>query len=112
MSIVPAAVAERRKRWAFRVFAVVMCAVIYPVASFGAQLLGVVCVFTWVFLVSQLVWGLIKLVVGLRAARRMNTRASTLPSAAWRTSPRSPAGKTRPWSQRVLRRPLLFLWSR
>ncbi len=39
-----------------------------PAASFGAQLLGVACIFTWVFLASLLVWGLIKLVMGLRVS--------------------------------------------
>ena len=39
-----------------------------PAASFGAQLLGVACIFTWVFLASLLVWGLIKLIMGLRVS--------------------------------------------
>lgn len=39
-----------------------------PAASFGAQLLGVACIFVWVFLASLLVWGVIKLVMGLRVS--------------------------------------------
>lgn len=39
-----------------------------PDASLGAQLLGIVCVFAWVFAVSLVVWGIIKAVVGLRVS--------------------------------------------
>ncbi len=39
-----------------------------PDASLGAQLLGIVCVFAWVFGVSLVVWGIIKAVVGLRVS--------------------------------------------
>ena len=35
-------------------------------ASFGAQLIGVVSIFAWVFIVSLVVWGIIKAVVGIR----------------------------------------------
>ena len=35
-------------------------------ASFMAQLIGVAAIFTWVFLASLLVWGLIKMVTGIR----------------------------------------------
>ena len=37
-------------------------------ASFAAQLLGVACIFAWVFVASLVVWGLIKLVMGLRVS--------------------------------------------
>ena len=37
-----------------------------PDATLGAQLLGVVCVFVFVFIASLIVWGIIKAVVGLR----------------------------------------------
>ncbi|MGE8503079.1 ammonium transporter [Ectopseudomonas oleovorans] len=39
-----------------------------PDASLGAQLLGIVCVFAWVFAASLVVWGIIKAVVGLRVS--------------------------------------------
>ncbi|KHO64783.1 MULTISPECIES: ammonium transporter [Pseudomonas] len=35
-------------------------------AAFGAQLLGVVCIFAWVFFASLIVWAIIKAVMGLR----------------------------------------------
>ena len=35
-------------------------------ASFGAQLLGLVSIFLWVFIASLIVWGIIKAVMGLR----------------------------------------------
>ncbi|MGE8499984.1 MAG: ammonium transporter [Pseudomonas sp.] len=35
-------------------------------ASLGAQLLGIVSIFAWVFIASLIVWGIIKAVVGLR----------------------------------------------
>ncbi|WP_252273646.1 ammonium transporter [Pseudomonas subflava] len=37
-------------------------------ASLSAQLLGAACIFAWVFVASLLVWGLIKLVMGLRVS--------------------------------------------
>ena len=37
-------------------------------ASFAAQLLGVACIFAWVFGASLIVWGLIKAVMGLRVS--------------------------------------------
>ncbi|GIZ13186.1 ammonium transporter [Pseudomonas sp. NCCP-436] len=39
-----------------------------PDASLGAQLLGIVCVFAWVFIASLIVWSIIKAVVGLRVS--------------------------------------------
>ncbi|MCW3149477.1 ammonium transporter [Stutzerimonas stutzeri] len=37
-------------------------------ATFGAQLLGVASIFAWVFIASLIVWGIIKLVMGLRVS--------------------------------------------
>ncbi|MBU3058510.1 ammonium transporter [Pseudomonas indica] len=37
-------------------------------ASIGAQLLGIGCIFAWVFVASLIVWGILKLVVGLRVS--------------------------------------------
>jgi Amt family ammonium transporter len=37
-----------------------------PDATLGAQLLGLVCIFAWVFFASLIVWFIIKLVIGLR----------------------------------------------
>ncbi|ABP78210.1 ammonium transporter [Stutzerimonas stutzeri A1501] len=37
-------------------------------ASFGAQLLGLVSIFLWVFFASLIVWGIIKAVMGLRVS--------------------------------------------
>ena len=37
-------------------------------ASFGAQLLGLVSIFAWVFVASSIVWGIIKAVMGLRVS--------------------------------------------
>ncbi|MDX1367991.1 ammonium transporter [Pseudomonas sp.] len=37
-----------------------------PDATLGAQLLGLVCIFAWVFIASLIVWSIIKLVIGLR----------------------------------------------
>ncbi|KJH84143.1 ammonium transporter [Pseudomonas sp. KSR10] len=37
-------------------------------ASFGAQLLGLVSIFAWVFIASLIVWGIIKAVFGLRVS--------------------------------------------
>ncbi|WP_217477445.1 ammonium transporter [Stutzerimonas stutzeri] len=37
-------------------------------ASFGAQLLGLVSIFAWVFIASLIVWGVIKAVMGLRVS--------------------------------------------
>lgn len=37
-------------------------------ASFGAQLLGLVSIFAWVFIASLIVWGIIKAVMGLRVS--------------------------------------------
>lgn len=39
-----------------------------PDASLGTQLLGIACVFAWVFAASLVVWGIIKAVVGLRVS--------------------------------------------
>ncbi|MDH1263964.1 ammonium transporter [Pseudomonas sp. GD03944] len=39
-----------------------------PDASLGAQLLGIACIFAWVFITSLIVWGLIKVAVGLRVS--------------------------------------------
>jgi Amt family ammonium transporter len=37
-------------------------------ASLGAQLLGIVSIFAWVFIASLIVWGIIKAVIGLRVS--------------------------------------------
>jgi len=37
-------------------------------ATFGAQLLGVVSIFAWVFIASLIIWGIIKAVMGLRVS--------------------------------------------
>ena len=37
-------------------------------ASLGAQLLGIASIFAWVFIASLIVWGIIKLVMGLRVS--------------------------------------------
>jgi Amt family ammonium transporter len=37
-------------------------------AAFGAQALGLVAIFAWTFVTSLLVWGIIKLVMGLRVS--------------------------------------------
>ncbi len=37
-------------------------------ASFGAQLLGAVTIFLWVFIVSLIVWGVLKAVMGIRVS--------------------------------------------
>ncbi|WP_181296417.1 ammonium transporter [Pseudomonas sp. Q2-TVG4-2] len=37
-------------------------------ATFGAQLLGLVSIFAWVFIASLIVWGLLKAVIGLRVS--------------------------------------------
>lgn len=37
-------------------------------ASFGAQLLGLVSIFAWVFIASLIVWGVIKAIMGLRVS--------------------------------------------
>lgn len=39
-----------------------------PESSLGAQLLGIVCIFAWVFIASLIVWSIIKAVVGLRVS--------------------------------------------
>lgn len=39
-----------------------------PQASLGAQLLGIACIFAWVFIASLVVWSIIKAVVGLRVS--------------------------------------------
>ncbi|PWG62555.1 ammonium transporter, partial [Spiribacter halobius] len=39
-----------------------------PGATFGAQILGIVVIFLWVFLASLLVWGIIKAVMGIRVS--------------------------------------------
>ncbi|MGE8360640.1 ammonium transporter [Pseudomonas sp.] len=39
-----------------------------PDASLGAQLLGIACIFAWVFITSLIVWGLIKVAIGLRVS--------------------------------------------
>lgn len=39
-----------------------------PQASLGAQLLGIACIFAWVFIASLIVWSIIKAVVGLRVS--------------------------------------------
>lgn len=39
-----------------------------PAASFSAQLMGAACIFAWVLVASLLVWGLIKLTMGLRVS--------------------------------------------
>ncbi|WP_028241431.1 ammonium transporter [Stutzerimonas azotifigens] len=39
-----------------------------PDASLGAQLLGIVCIFAWVFIASLIVWAIIKAVIGLRVS--------------------------------------------
>lgn len=39
-----------------------------PDASLGAQLLGIVVIFAWVFVVSLIVWALIKAVMGIRVS--------------------------------------------
>ncbi len=39
-----------------------------PEASLGAQLLGIACIFAWVFIASLIVWSIIKAVVGLRVS--------------------------------------------
>ncbi len=38
-------------------------------ASLGGQLLGIVTIFTWVFFTSLVIWGLIKIIVGLRISQ-------------------------------------------
>ena len=52
--------------------------------AFGAQLLGLVSIFLWVFIASLIVWGIIKAVMGLRVSEEESTRAWTWSSAAWR----------------------------
>ncbi|MBD9483094.1 ammonium transporter [Pseudomonas sp. PDM14] len=37
-------------------------------ASFSAQLMGAACIFAWVFVASLIVWGVIKLIMGLRVS--------------------------------------------
>ena len=37
-------------------------------ASLGAQLLGIVSIFAWVFIASLIVWSIIKAVIGLRVS--------------------------------------------
>ncbi|MGM0914863.1 MAG: ammonium transporter [Pseudomonadota bacterium] len=37
-------------------------------ATFGAQLLGIVAIFAWVFLASLIVWGILKMVMGIRVS--------------------------------------------
>jgi len=37
-------------------------------ATFGAQALGLIAIFTWTFVVSLVVWGIIKMVIGLRVS--------------------------------------------
>ena len=39
-----------------------------PQASLGAQLLGIACIFAWVFIASLVVWSIIKVVAGLRVS--------------------------------------------
>lgn len=39
-----------------------------PGASLSVQMLGAACIFAWVFVASLLVWGLIKLIMGLRVS--------------------------------------------
>lgn len=39
-----------------------------PESSLGAQLLGIACIFAWVFIASLIVWSIIKAVVGLRVS--------------------------------------------
>ncbi len=39
-----------------------------PQASLGAQLLGIACIFAWVFIASLIVWSIIKVVAGLRVS--------------------------------------------
>ncbi|WP_172148498.1 MULTISPECIES: ammonium transporter [Pseudomonas] len=40
-----------------------------PDATLGAQLLGLACIFAWVFIASLIVWSIIKLVIGLRVTQ-------------------------------------------
>jgi len=37
-------------------------------ANFGAQALGLVSIFAWTFVISLIVWGLIKMIIGLRVS--------------------------------------------
>ncbi|WP_462380659.1 ammonium transporter [Pseudomonas sp. Marseille-QA0892] len=39
-----------------------------PDATLGAQLLGIVCIFGWVFVMSLIVWGILKATMGLRVS--------------------------------------------
>ncbi|OLU33248.1 ammonium transporter [Pseudomonas sp. PA15(2017)] len=39
-----------------------------PESSLGAQLLGIACIFAWVFIASLIVWSIIKAAVGLRVS--------------------------------------------
>ncbi|TBU95753.1 ammonium transporter [Stutzerimonas kirkiae] len=48
------------------IWGVLAVALTNPDASFGAQLLGVVCIFAWVFIASLIAWGVIKVVMGVR----------------------------------------------
>ncbi|QLF94174.1 ammonium transporter [Pseudomonas sp. ABC1] len=50
------------------IWGVLAVALTNPDATFGAQLLGAVCIFAWVFVASLIVWGIIKLVMGLRVS--------------------------------------------
>ena len=37
-------------------------------ATFGAQALGLVSIFAWTFILSLIVWGVIKMIIGLRVS--------------------------------------------
>jgi Amt family ammonium transporter len=39
-----------------------------PDATLGAQLMGLVTIFLWTFVVSLIVWGIIKAVMGIRVS--------------------------------------------
>ncbi|MDY3198124.1 MAG: ammonium transporter, partial [Pseudomonadaceae bacterium] len=37
-------------------------------AAFSSQLIGVLAIFAWVFIASLVVWGIIKLIIGIRVS--------------------------------------------
>ena len=64
-------------------------------ASYGAQLLGIVSIFGWVFIASLVVWFILKAIMASVSAKRKSTKGLTWPSAAWKPTPSSPVARNK-----------------
>lgn len=56
-------------------------------ASFGAQLIGIVGIFGWVFIASLVVWLVLKAVMGIRVSEEEEYEASISLNAVWKPTP-------------------------